>query len=153
MSEEGKLSFRMRKRHFFWSNNEGLFKPSTTSVFCQLHYPWRGKPFRNFWEALSPTHRQRPVQMLCFFDVAFVRIIVLSSNALFTPRLRESHEHGPWRCRLYSSFCQQPPWSKAPCRLESLCLNFTNEPSIFVDRDLVESIKRSASDRLGDLVP
>ena len=30
---------------------------------------------------------------------------------------------------------------------------FTNEPSIFVDGDLDESIKRSASDRLGDLVP
>ena len=37
--------------------------------------------------------------------------------------------------------------------MESLCLKFTNEPSIFVDGDLVESIKRSASDRLGDLVP
>ena len=40
-----------------------------------------------------------------------------------------------------------------PGRLESLCLKFTNEPSIFVDGDLAESIKRSASDRLGDLVP
>ena len=42
-----------------------------------------------------------------------------------------------------------------PCRLESLRLNLksTNEPSIFVDGDLDESIKRSASDRLGDLVP
>ena len=40
-----------------------------------------------------------------------------------------------------------------PCRLESLRLKFTNEPSIFVDVDLDESIKRSASDRLGDLVP
>ena len=40
-----------------------------------------------------------------------------------------------------------------PCRLESLRLKFTNEPSIFVDGDLAESIKRSASDRLGDLVP
>ena len=40
-----------------------------------------------------------------------------------------------------------------PCRLESLPLKFTNEPSIFVDGDLAESIKRSASDRLGDLVP
>ena len=40
-----------------------------------------------------------------------------------------------------------------PCRLESLRLNFTNEPSIYVDGDLAESIKRSASDRLGDLVP
>ena len=40
-----------------------------------------------------------------------------------------------------------------PCRLESLRLKFTNEPSIFVDGDLDESIKRSASDRLGDLVP
>ena len=42
-----------------------------------------------------------------------------------------------------------------PCRLESLRLKFTNEPSIFVciDGDLNESIKRSASDRLGDLVP
>ena len=39
------------------------------------------------------------------------------------------------------------------CRLESLRLKFTNEPSIFVDGDLAESIKRSASDRLGDLVP
>ena len=39
-----------------------------------------------------------------------------------------------------------------PCRLESLCLKFTNEPSILVDGDLVESIKRSASDWLGDLV-
>ena len=36
---------------------------------------------------------------------------------------------------------------------ESLRLKFTNEPSIFVDGDLAESIKRSASDRLGDLVP
>ena len=40
-----------------------------------------------------------------------------------------------------------------PCRLERLRLKFTNEPSIFVDGDLAESIKRSASDRLGDLVP
>ena len=41
-----------------------------------------------------------------------------------------------------------------PCRLESRRLKFTNEPSsIFVDGDLAESIKRSASDRLGDLVP
>ena len=40
-----------------------------------------------------------------------------------------------------------------PCRLESLRLKFTNEPSIFVDGDLDESIKRNASDRLGDLVP
>ena len=40
-----------------------------------------------------------------------------------------------------------------PCRLDSLRLKFTNEPSIFVDGDLAESIKRSASDRLGDLVP
>ena len=30
---------------------------------------------------------------------------------------------------------------------------FTNEPFIFVDGDLAESIKRSAYDRLGDLVP
>ena len=37
-----------------------------------------------------------------------------------------------------------------PCRLESMRLKFTNEPSIFVDGDLAESIKRSASDRLGD---
>ena len=37
--------------------------------------------------------------------------------------------------------------------VESLRLKFTNEPSIFVDGDLDESIKRSASDRLGDLVP
>ena len=40
-----------------------------------------------------------------------------------------------------------------PCRLESLRLKFTNEPSTFVDGDLAESIKLSASDRLGDLVP
>ena len=40
-----------------------------------------------------------------------------------------------------------------PCGLESLRLKFTNEPSIFVDGDVAESIKRSASDRLGDLVP
>ena len=40
-----------------------------------------------------------------------------------------------------------------PCRLESLRLKFTNEPSIFVDGDLAESIKRSTSDWLGDLVP
>ena len=40
-----------------------------------------------------------------------------------------------------------------PCRLESLRLKFTNYPSIFVDGDLAESIKRTASDRLGDLVP
>ena len=40
-----------------------------------------------------------------------------------------------------------------PCRLESLRLKFTNEPSIFADGGLDESIKRSASDRLGDLVP
>ena len=32
-------------------------------------------------------------------------------------------------------------------------LKFTIEPSIFEDGDLAESIKRSASDRLGDLVP
>ena len=38
-------------------------------------------------------------------------------------------------------------------RLESLRLKFTNEPSIFVDGDLAESIKHSASDRQGDLVP
>ena len=37
--------------------------------------------------------------------------------------------------------------------INSLRLKFTNEPSIFVDGDLDESIKRSASDRLGDLVP
>ena len=36
-----------------------------------------------------------------------------------------------------------------PCRLESLRLKFTNEPSIFVDGDLAESIKRCASDRQG----
>ena len=40
-----------------------------------------------------------------------------------------------------------------PCRLESLRQKFTNEPSIFADGDLDESIKRSASDRLDDLVP
>ena len=40
-----------------------------------------------------------------------------------------------------------------PFRLESLRLEFTNEPSIFVDEDLAQSIKRSASDRPGDLVP
>ena len=34
------------------------------------------------------------------------------------------------------------------CRLPSLRLKFTNEPSIFVDGDLAESIKRSASGRL-----
>ena len=39
------------------------------------------------------------------------------------------------------------------CPLENLRLKFTNEPSIFVDGDLAESIKRRASDRLGDLVP
>ena len=39
-----------------------------------------------------------------------------------------------------------------PCRLESLRLKFTNELSIFEDGDLAESIKRNASDRLGDLV-
>ena len=33
-----------------------------------------------------------------------------------------------------------------PCRLESLRLKFTNEPSIYVDGDLAEWIKRSASD-------
>ena len=38
------------------------------------------------------------------------------------------------------------------CRLERMRLKFTNEPSI-VDGDLAELIKRSASDRLGDLVP
>ena len=37
--------------------------------------------------------------------------------------------------------------------LVNLRLKFTNEPSIFVDGDLAESIKRSASDRLGDFVP
>ena len=47
---------------------------------------------------------------------------------------------------------QRPPRG-LPCRLESLRLKFTNEPSIFVDGDLDESIKRSASDRQGDLVP
>ena len=36
------------------------------------------------------------------------------------------------------------------CRLESLRLKFTNEPSIFVNGDMAESIKRSASDRLSD---
>ena len=37
---------------------------------------------------------------------------------------------------------------------KSLRLKFANEPSIFVDGDLDhESMKRSASDRLGDLVP
>ena len=46
---------------------------------------------------------------------------------------------------------QHPPWF--PCRLECLRLKFTKEPSIFVDGDLTKSIKRSASDRLGDLVP
>ena len=40
-----------------------------------------------------------------------------------------------------------------PCWLESLRSKFTNEPSIFEDGDLAESIKRSASDQLGDLVP
>ena len=40
-----------------------------------------------------------------------------------------------------------------PCRLESLRLKFTNEPSIFVDGGLAESIKRSVSDQQGDLVP
>ena len=40
-----------------------------------------------------------------------------------------------------------------PCQLESLPLKFTNEPSVFVDGDLAESIKRSASYRQGDLVP
>ena len=39
------------------------------------------------------------------------------------------------------------------CRLESLRLKFTIVPSIFVDGDLAESIKRSASDRLGHWVP
>ena len=39
-----------------------------------------------------------------------------------------------------------------PTIAPSLRLKFTNEPSIFVDGDLAESIKRSASDRLGDLV-
>ena len=36
---------------------------------------------------------------------------------------------------------------------KSLRLKFANEPSIFVDGDWDESIKCSASDRLGDLVP
>ena len=40
-----------------------------------------------------------------------------------------------------------------PCRLESLRLKFTNEPSIFVDEDLAESIKHSVSDRLDEFVP
>ena len=40
-----------------------------------------------------------------------------------------------------------------PCRLETLRLKLTNGPSIFVYGDLAESIKRSASDRLDDLVP
>ena len=35
---------------------------------------------------------------------------------------------------------------------ENLHLKFTNEPSIFVDGDMAESIQRSASDRPGDLV-
>ena len=39
-----------------------------------------------------------------------------------------------------------------PCRLDHLRLKFTNEPSIFVDGDLAESIKRSTSDRLGESV-
>ena len=46
---------------------------------------------------------------------------------------------------------EHPPWS--PVSIGSLRLKFTNEPCIFVDGDLAESIKRSASDRLGDLVP
>ena len=36
---------------------------------------------------------------------------------------------------------------------KALRLKFTNEPSIFVDGDLDELIKRSVSHRLGDLVP
>ena len=42
------------------------------------------------------------------------------------------------------------------CRLESLGLKITNEPSCrstFVDGNLAELIKRSASDWLGDLAP
>ena len=39
------------------------------------------------------------------------------------------------------------------CRLDSLRLKFTNAPSIFVDGDYAELIKRSASDQLGNSVP
>ena len=39
------------------------------------------------------------------------------------------------------------------CRLDSLRLLLTNEPSIFVDGDLFECIKPSASDRPGKMLP
>ena len=55
-------------------------------------------------------------------------------------RLRDSHKSGPQSGgSLAWTLAQRNDWS--------------DEPSIFVDGDLAESIKRSASDRLGDLVP
>ena len=42
--------------------------------------------------------------------------------------------------------------SGLPCQLDSLSLKFTNEPSIFVDWDLAESKKQSASVWLGESV-
>ena len=44
--------------------------------------------------------------------------------------------------------------TKSPSRSEALrFIDSAKSPSTYVDGDLAESIKRSASDRLGDLVP
>ena len=88
-------------------------------------------------------------------------------------RLRDSHKSGPQSgSSLAWTLAQRNDWSgkmawvrhsstwveldKFKC-LEAKCREkpwkVRNEPSIFVDGDLAESIKRSASDRLGDLVP
>ena len=71
-------------------------------------------------------------------------------GSLVNFRRRLSNRHGRPRRMLIWTFEGN---TDQTCRLESLRLKFTNEPSIFVDGDLDESIKRSASDRLGDLVP
>ena len=63
---------------------------------------------------------------------------------MFRPRLKIDFLK-VYSCEVFGRFIKR--------RLESVRLKFTNEPSIFVDGDLAESIKRSASDRLGDLVP
>ena len=55
--------------------------------------------------------------------------------------------------------CREKPWkvrartygTKSPSRSEAL--RFIDSAKSQVDGDLAESIKRSASDRLGDLVP
>ena len=47
--------------------------------------------------------------------------------------------------------CQHPPWS--PVSIGKPAPKIHQWTIYFVDGDLAESIKRSASDRLGDLVP